>query len=162
MISVPSLYWCSGYALPRMSKSRRHLLYNNHFSLILSSCSNSFNWHQSGVTNSTHFNTALLQSWSVFSDLWQCIFQKDSTIKKQIWQVHVPASFCFRVCNEPTSAIASCRRPATWDPRSKVDFDMELMEEASYSSQTEDRLGHFWLELKGGGGRDNEKVRINF
>ena len=27
---------------------------------------------------------------------------------------------------------------------------MELMEEASYSSQTEDRLGHFWLVLKGG------------
>ena len=25
-ISVPSLYWCSGYELPRISKSRRHLL----------------------------------------------------------------------------------------------------------------------------------------
>ena len=26
-ISVPSLYWCSDYELPRISKSRRHLLY---------------------------------------------------------------------------------------------------------------------------------------
>ena len=26
-ISVPSLYWCWGYELPRISKSRRHLLY---------------------------------------------------------------------------------------------------------------------------------------
>ena len=26
-ISVPSLYWCCGYELPRISKSRRHLLY---------------------------------------------------------------------------------------------------------------------------------------
>ena len=26
-ISIPSLYWCSGYELPRISKSRRHLLY---------------------------------------------------------------------------------------------------------------------------------------
>ena len=28
-ISVPSLYWCWGYELPRISKSRRHLLYKN-------------------------------------------------------------------------------------------------------------------------------------
>ena len=26
-ISIPSLYWCLGYELPRISKSRRHLLY---------------------------------------------------------------------------------------------------------------------------------------
>ena len=29
-ISVPLLYWYSGYGLPRISKSRRHLLYVKH------------------------------------------------------------------------------------------------------------------------------------
>ena len=39
-ISVPSLYWCSGYELPRISKSRRHLLYQYFLPIFLKAARN--------------------------------------------------------------------------------------------------------------------------